>query len=290
MNEEHSGLSYEALTRGAVVRGEGNVCSAGCSVMSVTYIPAEMTADIERMNDALEILVAARDPLLYLSYHAGGVQHAVSREATLANEAQSSERVLISMDREFVRSQTGVDVASHAFGSGARCCVANALLKALGGALLADLRLQRIPAPKYLQSIAGVIAGALAAHHYIDAKPVRSQGLSNRKLIAVLRYIEEHIARYIQVTELAAAAHMSPYHFARIFKMSLGFPPHFYITMRRVEHAKRLLDETDVSLVDVAAAVGFQTQGHFTTVFRRHAGTTPRHYRLGHAKTSALYV
>ena len=244
--------------------------------MILTYVPAEMTVDIEPMDDALEIIVVAKDPLLYLSYHAAGVEHASSREASLSNEGQRSERA--DLDGPRIRSQTGVEVASHAFGSGTRCCVANVLLKALGDALLADFRLQRIPTPKYLQAVAEVIAEALAAHHYIDAKPAPSRGLSHRKLIAALRYIEEHIARYIQVGELASAAHMSAYHFARTFKIAVvavGLPPHCYITTRRVEHAKRLLGETDVSLVDVAAAAGFQTQGHFTTVFRKHAGTTP---------------
>jgi AraC family transcriptional regulator len=65
-----------------------------------------------------------------------------------------------------------------------------------------------------------------------------------------------------------------------MFKEATGVPPHRYITLQRIDHAKRLLTETDLPLVDVAAAVGFQTQGHFTSVFRKHAGLTPRIFRL----------
>jgi AraC-like DNA-binding protein len=84
----------------------------------------------------------------------------------------------------------------------------------------------------------------------------------------------------IHVADLAGTAHMSLYHFARMFKEATGVPPHRYIIFRRVHRAKNLLRETDLALIDVAAEAGFQTQGHFTYVFHKHAGVTPRAYRL----------
>jgi AraC-like DNA-binding protein len=73
---------------------------------------------------------------------------------------------------------------------------------------------------------------------------------------------------------------MSLYHFARMFKLATGQPPHLYITIQRIEHAKALLRDSSLPLVVVAARVGFQTQEHFTNVFHRYAGVTPRVYRL----------
>jgi AraC-like DNA-binding protein len=73
---------------------------------------------------------------------------------------------------------------------------------------------------------------------------------------------------------------MSPFHFARMFKKATGKPPHVYITAHRMEHAKHLLSDSELPLVDVAASVGFQTQGHFTGVFRKYCGVTPRVFRL----------
>jgi AraC-like DNA-binding protein len=73
---------------------------------------------------------------------------------------------------------------------------------------------------------------------------------------------------------------MSPFHFSRLFKLATGESPHAYLTRRRVERAKELLADSSLPLVHVASAVGFQTQGHFTEVFRRHTGTTPRRFRL----------
>ena len=104
--------------------------------------------------------------------------------------------------------------------------------------------------------------------------------LSEDKLHRVQEFIEQNLERKLSLASLAAVAHMSPYHFARLFKRATGRAPHGYLLQRRVERAKRLLAEGSLPLVQVATSVGFQTQGHFTEVFRRYAGLTPRHYRV----------
>ena len=79
---------------------------------------------------------------------------------------------------------------------------------------------------------------------------------------------------------LAALAHMSPYHFARLFKKSTGLPPHQYVIARRVERAKELLRDRDpLPLAEVAAETGFSSQSHFTRHFKRFVGVTPRQFQ-----------
>ena len=80
--------------------------------------------------------------------------------------------------------------------------------------------------------------------------------------------------------DLAQVVHMSPYHFARMFKQATGQPPHVYITAQRMDQAKNLLGNSELSLVQVASNVGYQTQAHFTGVFHKHVGITPRTFRL----------
>ena len=92
--------------------------------------------------------------------------------------------------------------------------------------------------------------------------------------------IENSLGGPLRIRDLAAAACMSPFHFCRLFKLVTGKSPHAYLTGRRIERAKELLAAKKLPLVQVAFAVGFQTQGHFTEVFHRHTGTTPRKYRL----------
>ena len=105
-------------------------------------------------------------------------------------------------------------------------------------------------------------------------------GLAPHKLQKVLIYIEDKLAETVGVRELASQVHMSPFHFARRFKQAVGTPPHAYITQVRIERAKRLLAGTNLPLIEVATRVGYRTQAHFTGVFHRYAGTTPRAFRV----------
>ena len=110
--------------------------------------------------------------------------------------------------------------------------------------------------------------------------PRPRSGLAPHRLQRVLACIEARLAEPIQVRELADEIHMSPFHFARMFKLSTGHAPHAYITRQRMDRARALLATTQLPLLEVAARVGYQTQAHFTGVFHRYVGTTPRVYRL----------
>jgi len=70
-----------------------------------------------------------------------------------------------------------------------------------------------------------------------------------------------------------------PYHFARLFRRTVGVPPHQYVLRRRVERAKELLLTGRLGLSEVALAAGFSDQSHLTRVFRRAVGLTPARFR-----------
>jgi AraC family transcriptional regulator len=104
-------------------------------------------------------------------------------------------------------------------------------------------------------------------------------GLPKHKLRAVLEYIHDHLDAELSLDHLAAVAHLSPYHFARLFKNSTGLPPHQYVIARCVERAKELLRERDrPPLAEVATELGFADQSHFTRHFKRLVGVTPRQF------------
>ena len=95
-----------------------------------------------------------------------------------------------------------------------------------------------------------------------------------------MEYVEEHLDAGLTLGQMAAAAHLSAYHFARRFKAATGLPPHQYVIMRRVEQARQLLQQDrDLSLAEIAASVGFSDQSQFTHHFKRLAGVTPGQFR-----------
>jgi AraC family transcriptional regulator len=64
-----------------------------------------------------------------------------------------------------------------------------------------------------------------------------------------------------------------------MFKIATGHSPHRYMVIQRIERAKTLLATSNMTIGQVANAVGFRTQAHFTGVFRQIAGTTPGNFR-----------
>ena len=99
------------------------------------------------------------------------------------------------------------------------------------------------------------------------------------RLRRVTQYIQENLQRELRLAELGALVHMSPYHFARLFKRSTGVPPHKFLVRRRIDEARALLEARTVPIAEISRLVGFRTPSHFTTTFRRITGMTPSAYR-----------
>jgi AraC family transcriptional regulator len=136
--------------------------------------------------------------------------------------------------------------------------------------------------PLAAESLANVLAVHLIRHVLAPRSLVRGRdgALPRDRLRAVVEYIEEHLDAGPTLEQLAAVAHLSPYHFARQFKAATGLPPHQYVIMRRVERAKQLLQGGDLSLAEVAARAGFSDQSQFSHHFKRLVGVTPGHFRM----------
>jgi AraC family transcriptional regulator len=104
--------------------------------------------------------------------------------------------------------------------------------------------------------------------------------LEPQRLRRVVDYVECQLAKAdLSVEELAAIAHLSPYHFSRAFRAATGRAPHRFVLERRVQRAQLLLADGGDTLADIAYATGFSSQAHFSSMFRRHTGMTPRQYR-----------
>ena len=106
---------------------------------------------------------------------------------------------------------------------------------------------------------------------------VRGSGgrLARHALRAVEEYIHAHLDQNIA---LADVAHLSEFHFARLFKQTTGLPPHQFVIHQRVERAKRLIAAGRLSLAQIAIDVGFSGQSQLNRHFKRLVGVTPKRF------------
>ena len=111
--------------------------------------------------------------------------------------------------------------------------------------------------------------------------PVASMmsGLPRYKLRRVLAYVDARLASPISLDDLASVAGVSRFHFHRQFRKSVGVTPRAYVMRARIERAKGLLTESDLTVGEVSGAVGFADQSHFSNIFRRFTAMTPRGFR-----------
>jgi AraC family transcriptional regulator len=128
--------------------------------------------------------------------------------------------------------------------------------------------------------------GTVLAHELVRLNPGAERagspargGLAAWQQRVVIEHIEKHLVEQISLSTLAQLVRLSPYHFCRAFKKSLGVPPHRFHTQRRMEHAKLLLAKPAASVTDVGIAVGFSATSSFTTAFRNATGLTPTGYQ-----------
>ncbi len=103
--------------------------------------------------------------------------------------------------------------------------------------------------------------------------------LPQRKLRNIQDLIESRLAADLTLQELAAEIGYSRSHFLRMFRATTGMTPHRYVLKRRVERARQLLEQVELSIAEVAFSCGFSSQAHLTVAFRNEFGITPAEYR-----------
>jgi AraC family transcriptional regulator len=112
-----------------------------------------------------------------------------------------------------------------------------------------------------------------------DQLELSRAGLIDRRVRRAVELMQAHLGRDLPLEEIAAAAHLSPFHFARLFKKLTGATPHAYLASLRAARARALLAETDLSVTEIGARVGYSSPSHFARAFRQATGTTPSAFR-----------
>lgn len=156
----------------------------------------------------------------------------------------------------------------------------DAMIERLGRALLAANELGPSVGRLYADCIGVAIVARLASapQAAVCDRP-RVGELARWRLKRAVDYVEASLADPISLADIASATGLTRMHFAAQFKAATGLRPHEYLLRRRIERAQEMLIKTRLPLAEVALSVGFQTQSHFTAVFKRFVGRPPHAWR-----------
>jgi len=91
--------------------------------------------------------------------------------------------------------------------------------------------------------------------------------------------MQQHFAQDLSRQQIASAIGISQNYLSRIFQHELGISPWEYLSRYRIKQAQDLLRDTEDSITDVAAQVGFEDPAYFSRVFRKQIGHSPQRYR-----------
>jgi AraC-like DNA-binding protein len=114
--------------------------------------------------------------------------------------------------------------------------------------------------------------------HIFPGRSSEGTSSTNRDIDRVVERIHANLSKPLSLLDLAASTGMSVRHFCRAFRTATGCAPHEFIVKIRVQRARELLQRGDRSLIEVAESVGFSSQAHMATTFRKLLGVTPSHF------------
>jgi AraC family transcriptional regulator len=130
------------------------------------------------------------------------------------------------------------------------------------------------------ESFARIFLTKLILKYGLQASEYKfSKSFTARHYKQVLDYIAVNYGNNILLEDMAAKADLSPSHFSRLFKQTIGQSPYQFLTSYRIEQAKKMLDNPNILMVDIAIGCGFSDQAHFSRVFKKIESTTPKQYR-----------
>ena len=156
-------------------------------------------------------------------------------------------------------------------------------LESIARSFLSEMTTNGLGGRLYTESLANLLGIHLLRHYCTTPATVRTYkgGLSDFQLKSAIDYIRAHLDAQLSLENIAAELNLSHYYFCALFKQSMGVSPWQYVIGQRVERAKELLKNRELSIAEVALACGFSNQSHLNKHFRSATGIAPGIYRRG---------
>ena len=146
--------------------------------------------------------------------------------------------------------------------------------------LISELRSGELCCRRYVEHLIAALSIHLIRQYSVKNQSLRdASGLPKSKLQQAISYINEHLTENLSLKDISSVVGMSPFYFTNLFKQSTGMTAYQYVIYHRIERAKQLLRKQELSIAEVSEQVGFESQSHFSNVFRKHTNKTPKMYR-----------
>jgi AraC family transcriptional regulator len=156
--------------------------------------------------------------------------------------------------------------------------------------LLEELHKEVLSHPRggslFVEGIAQSLAGHLVRTYADETTSEYKGGLPGFRLRKVRDLMVNHLEDEFSLIRLAREAGMSEFHFSRAFKRTTGFKPSQYFINLRMERARRLLRETNRSIIEIGLNVGYTSPSHFSRTFHREVGISPSRYRRSYGRAT----
>jgi AraC family transcriptional regulator len=191
---------------------------------------------------------------------------------------EGSEVVVVLLDRRQLETAAGELMQRTKYRLEEEIWGADPVIQSVAGMLRREF-LSGITDPLFLEALRNVLSGHLVRSFAASGPRVTRGRLNARMLRQVLERVEEKLDGDLTIETLAAHCGMGTHRFSQVFKQSVGLSPYSYIMGLRITRAKHLLATTSLSVAEIAYKVGWASQSHFATAFRRHTQYTPQGYR-----------
>lgn len=152
------------------------------------------------------------------------------------------------------------------------------LVRALGR-LSRSMALPGLPSAARISALADVLCLWPRSRAATTQPPPDPSLASDERIVRAMHTIDAQLAQSHGLDRLASAAHLSPRHFARLFRAQAGCTPHAYLDARRKQRAEELLAQGHLNVSQIAEALGFSSIHAFSRWFRQRTGQSPSHWR-----------
>jgi AraC family transcriptional regulator len=161
-------------------------------------------------------------------------------------------------------------------------CASDGLIRELARTTMNELdRLVALPNRRlYFECVGFTLAGHIVrTYAEISCRTTRPGALTAQQLARLSEFVDDALDKPLGVSDMASTIGIGARLFADAFKRTTGTTPYQYVVRRRIDHAKRLLLNDRLPLIEVALRLGFASQSHLTAVFTRLTGVTPGRWR-----------